>query len=266
MRITQESAVFLGTNSQSSGVFGANLLDPAADDLERASMSEDPQNDRLEPPPSPTEELELAAPTTDPTVEPPAAPTAESMASPAPSASPPRRPGILMPTWVVLVLAGVLLFGLGMVSGHFLGSDEGHRREFDRGNFRGRMWSEGGPANRVGPMHPGGASGNGGRSGNGPGVAGPANGFLGVAVRNSSSPKGAELAQVVASSPAADAGLKTGDVITAIDGAAVNDAAELTSRVRAHGVGDELTIAYTRSGADRTTKATLASRAQLRQQ
>lgn len=258
MRITQESADFLGTKWQWSGVSGANLLGPGRD-LERASMSEDPQNDRLDPPPSPTEERELGAPTTDPTVE-----TVEAPASPA--SPPPRRPGIFMPTWVVLVLAGALLFGLGMVSGHFLSSGDGHRRELGRGDFRGRMWSEDGSTHRVGPMHPDGAPGNGGRSGNGPGIAGPANAFLGVSVRNSSTPRGAELVQVVASSPAAHAGLKSGDVITAIDGAAVNDAAALTSRVRAHAAGDELTIAYTRAGADQTTKATLASRAQLRQQ
>jgi Trypsin-like serine proteases, typically periplasmic, contain C-terminal PDZ domain len=171
-----------------------------------------------------------------------------------------------MPMWVVLALAGALLFGLGALSGHLVSSGEGHRREMSRSDFRGRMGFDGGTGNRVGPMHPGGDPGNGGRSGNGPGIAGPANAYLGVSVRDSSTPPGAELVRVVASSPAADAGLEVGDVITAIDGAAVNNAAALTSRVRSYGAGDQLTIAYARAGANQTTKATLASRAQLPQQ
>ena len=44
------------------------------------------------------------------------------------------------------------------------------------------------------------------------------------------------------SSPAASAGLKVGDVFTAIDGAAIADADQLTSVVSAHQPGDKLVL------------------------
>jgi putative serine protease PepD len=46
--------------------------------------------------------------------------------------------------------------------------------------------------------------------------------------------------------PAAKAGLRPGDLITAIDGMKVNTPEELIVEIRTHSVGDEVTITYLR--------------------
>ena len=79
-------------------------------------------------------------------------------------------------------------------------------------------------------------------------------------MQDSTDPRGAELVRVVASSPAADAGLKTGDVITAVDGKDVTGAASLTTQIRAHSSGDDVQITYHRGDASDTVKVTLGDR------
>ena len=54
--------------------------------------------------------------------------------------------------------------------------------------------------------------------------------YLGVSVGDSASGTGAQIGTVRAGGPAAAAGLKTGDVITAIDGAPIANANKLTAR------------------------------------
>ena len=66
-------------------------------------------------------------------------------------------------------------------------------------------------------------------------------------------------------SPAEQAGLEAGDVITAVDGDAVRDAAQLVQRIRAKDSGDEVTITYSRDGESETVDVTLADRPQIRQ-
>jgi putative serine protease PepD len=60
---------------------------------------------------------------------------------------------------------------------------------------------------------------------------------------------GVELAAVTAGGAAAEAGLKAGDVITAIDGTAVSDADALASLIASHQPGDRLRVTYRRGGA-----------------
>ena len=69
---------------------------------------------------------------------------------------------------------------------------------------------------------------------------------------------GAAVAGVLTESPAAQAGLKAGDVITAVDGDAVTSASDLSSLIAAHHPGDKVTVTWTdSSGAQRSASVTL---------
>jgi membrane-associated protease RseP (regulator of RpoE activity) len=72
--------------------------------------------------------------------------------------------------------------------------------------------------------------------------------FLGVSSANAPGGAGAAVVSVKAGSPAADAGLQAGDVITAVDGKAVINAAGLATQVQAHSPGDAVSITYSRNG------------------
>jgi putative serine protease PepD len=62
---------------------------------------------------------------------------------------------------------------------------------------------------------------------------------------------------LVPDGPAAKAGLRAGDVITAVDGQRVTGPDELVIAIRKHRPGDEITVTYTRGGQTRTAKLTL---------
>ena len=74
--------------------------------------------------------------------------------------------------------------------------------------------------------------------------------YLGVTSTNAAG-GGAQVAEVKAGSPAADAGLQAGDVITAVDGKSVANAAALATQVQAHSAGDVVSITYSRNGTSR---------------
>ena len=90
--------------------------------------------------------------------------------------------------------------------------------------------------------------------------------FLGVgladatATADGTTRQGAEVRQVENDSPAAAAGLRTGDVITAVDGRSVDSAASLTGYVRQHDAGDRVTLTVIRNGATEEIPTTLATR------
>jgi len=70
---------------------------------------------------------------------------------------------------------------------------------------------------------------------------------------------GALVAQTTKNSPAADAGIKSGDVITAVDGEAVADPHELARRIAALGPKKMAKLSIVRNGSPMTVDVTLGS-------
>ncbi|HWT95469.1 MAG TPA: trypsin-like peptidase domain-containing protein [Solirubrobacteraceae bacterium] len=71
---------------------------------------------------------------------------------------------------------------------------------------------------------------------------------------------GAQLGTVGDGTPAADAGLRQGDVVTKIGDTTVDDAADLTSAVNDRAPGDQVQVTVERDGATKTLTVTLADR------
>ncbi|HTZ66362.1 MAG TPA: Do family serine endopeptidase [Roseiarcus sp.] len=72
------------------------------------------------------------------------------------------------------------------------------------------------------------------------------------------SPKGAIVVEAMPGTPAAQAGLKSRDVITKLNGEAVEDASDLTRRIGSFKPGDKVELTYMRDGAEKTAQITLA--------
>jgi putative serine protease PepD len=86
--------------------------------------------------------------------------------------------------------------------------------------------------------------------------------YLGISVGDASG--GGALVQAVADSgPAAQAGLRAGDVITKLDDHTVNNSDDLVTAVQGGGVGDRLPLTYTRNGAEQHTTVTLGNAPEL---
>jgi putative serine protease PepD len=84
-------------------------------------------------------------------------------------------------------------------------------------------------------------------------------GFLGVSLGDrTDGGSGALVARVNPGSPAADAGLRVGDVVVAIDDQPINGSEGLVGVVRDHSPGDNVTIVVVRDGQQVTLTATLA--------
>jgi S1-C subfamily serine protease len=71
---------------------------------------------------------------------------------------------------------------------------------------------------------------------------------------------GAQIIDVVASSPAAQAGLRAGDVVVAIDGSRVTSSANLAVRLRRDRPQQVVDITYLRDGSEHHARATLVDR------
>jgi putative serine protease PepD len=87
--------------------------------------------------------------------------------------------------------------------------------------------------------------------------------WLGVEIgqdATSSSGAGAAITNVVSGGPADDAGLRSGDVVTKIDGQPVTDPSELSSAVNSKAVGDTITLTVRRNGAEQDITVKLQSR------
>jgi putative serine protease PepD len=82
--------------------------------------------------------------------------------------------------------------------------------------------------------------------------------YLGVAIE--STDQGARLTEVRSGTPAEDAGLEVGDVITAVDGTKITTASALTGAIDAKRPGDRVTLTYLRDGQTRTARVTLGER------
>jgi S1-C subfamily serine protease len=86
-------------------------------------------------------------------------------------------------------------------------------------------------------------------------------GYLGVTPSlTTGGPDGALVQEVAPDSPAAQAGLRAGDVVTSIDGQAVENYSELVARIRTHQPGDRVTLTVVRGGDETTISATLSQR------
>ncbi len=82
-------------------------------------------------------------------------------------------------------------------------------------------------------------------------------GRLGVAMQNVVGGDGASVTEVEPRSPAAEAGLRKGDVIVALNGRAVRGAAELRARLSVVPVGERVELGVQRGGQPQLIRATV---------
>jgi len=83
-------------------------------------------------------------------------------------------------------------------------------------------------------------------------------GYLGVEGANAQGARsGAVLTHVAAGSPAADAGLRSDDVVTAVDGAPVDSMIDLAARVRSREPGATVRVSFVRGAQQREATVTL---------
>jgi putative serine protease PepD len=87
-----------------------------------------------------------------------------------------------------------------------------------------------------------------------------AHAYFGVQVRDSSSPLGADLAQVLPGTPAARAGLKSGDVVVKLDGKTIEGANDISSVIDGKKPGDSMKVTYVRNGKTAAATAVLTTR------
>ena len=85
--------------------------------------------------------------------------------------------------------------------------------------------------------------------------------FLGVVTSADDDPAGARIVRVLDDSPAEEADLEIGDVITKVDDEAVDGPEELAEAIREHDPDDEVTITYQRDGQTATVTVELGDRA-----
>ena len=84
--------------------------------------------------------------------------------------------------------------------------------------------------------------------------------YLGVAIADDSGAEGATLAEVKSGTPAAEAGLENGDVVTKLDGETVDSADELRRLVDEKNPGDSVELTVERDGQTKTIEVTLGTR------
>ena len=84
--------------------------------------------------------------------------------------------------------------------------------------------------------------------------------YLGVGLAELESGEGVEVSEVRPGTPAAEAGLEAGDVVTAVDGDAVSSPADLQTAIDAKRPGDAVTLTVVRDGESRPVEVELAER------
>jgi len=207
------------------------------------------------------EPVTVADPPADPPAEPPtdvapAAPAATAESSGA------RGRGVFIPAWVAVVVGVLLIAGLGFAIGWIAAPNDDNPSNAvatspsQNGNSTGN-----GNGQNV-PSTPG--NGNDDSSGDSSGDSTTApqlrGAYLGVSVESAANSGGATITSVGDDSPAAAAGLKEGDVVTAVDGTQVTSALDLVREIRGHDINDSITITYNRNGNTADAKVTLDSR------
>lgn len=83
--------------------------------------------------------------------------------------------------------------------------------------------------------------------------------YLGVSTTDSTGTTGALIGSVATGGPAADAGLRAGDIITAIDGHAVTGPSDVVAAIAGHKPGDQVKITVRRGSGTRSVTATLGT-------
>jgi putative serine protease PepD len=84
--------------------------------------------------------------------------------------------------------------------------------------------------------------------------------YLGVATEEPQNADGAGIAEVRTGTPADEAGLEAGDIVTAVDGEEVTSADELRQAIDSHQPGDEVELTVERDGETETVTVTLGTR------
>jgi putative serine protease PepD len=84
--------------------------------------------------------------------------------------------------------------------------------------------------------------------------------YLGIHVGDAANSAGAQVSTVQSGSPASKAGVKAGDVITAVDGKAITKADDLTAGIGSHAPNDKVTLTVARDGKTVTLHVTLGVR------
>jgi putative serine protease PepD len=82
--------------------------------------------------------------------------------------------------------------------------------------------------------------------------------YLGVSIDSTAAT--ARIAAVKSGTPAASAGLKAGDVVTAVDGTSIASGDDLTRAIDSHKPGDTITLKYRRGGSEHSVELKLATR------
>jgi membrane-associated protease RseP (regulator of RpoE activity) len=173
-----------------------------------------------------------------------------------------ERKSFAVPAWAAGVLAAILLLGVGFAVGWISndGGGGGHdRMEIGRrfpGGFPGGPQRQRGPQNRVFPPLERRDQENQQNQDN----QQASGAFLGVQVDDATgNTHGASVAAVEPGSPADHAGIQEGDIITAVDGNSVSNAAQLAQRISSHSAGDKVTLSITRNGSSHDVDVMLGS-------
>lgn len=222
-----------------------------------------------------------AAADTEPTpTTPPPAPVVAPVSAAVPSGDAPTngggsgRKGVFVPRWLAvllgLVLAVALVGGGGFALGRATADDDHdgghHARVEDRQGGRPEQGDRDGDREdrRTVPNDGPTDRPNGGQGGGQDGtddVPSTSRVFLGVVVEPAGDGgTGARVVEVSPGSPADEAGLEAGDVITKVDDTDVEDSAALAAEIQQHGDGDEVTITYQREGTTKTATVELTTR------
>jgi S1-C subfamily serine protease len=82
---------------------------------------------------------------------------------------------------------------------------------------------------------------------------------LGVQIKLDPQGTGIVIQEVVYKSPAEDAGLKTNDIITKIDGNAVTNLPDFVRTIREHKAGDKIKLDIVRDGKEKKINVTLGN-------
>jgi len=84
--------------------------------------------------------------------------------------------------------------------------------------------------------------------------------YLGIQVGDAANDGGAQVSCVVSGSPADNAGMKAGDVITAVGSTSITSADDLTAAVNSYKPSDKVTMTVDRNGSSKTLDVTFGNR------